>query len=93
MKQNQIIKIIYCINCKWMLRSTWIAQELLSTFENDMIEIILSPSDNTGIFQILLNDEIIWDFKILRKFPQAKELKQIVRDKILPGKNLGHIDN
>ena len=24
---------------------------------------------------------------------KAKELKQIVRDKILPGKNLGHIDN
>ena len=93
MDNQEIIKIIYCIKCKWMLRSTWLAQELLSTFENALTQVILCPSDNTGVFQIYLNDEIIWDFKVLRKFPNAKELKQIVRDKVLPGKNLGHIDN
>lgn len=29
------VSIEYCTGCKWMLRSAWLGQELLSTFEED----------------------------------------------------------
>ncbi|GAL65442.1 Rdx family protein [Jejuia pallidilutea] len=29
MKHN---KIIYCTQCQWLLRATWMSQELLTTF-------------------------------------------------------------
>ena len=41
---------------------------------------------------VKLNNDIIWNRKIDNGFPEAKELKQRVRDKIAPTKNLGHSD-
>lgn len=41
---------------------------------------------------IQLNNERIWDRKVDNGFPEAKELKQRVRDKIAPTKSLGHSD-
>ncbi|PWN38518.1 uncharacterized protein FA14DRAFT_119049 [Meira miltonrushii] len=35
---------------------------------------------------------LLWDRKIKDGFPELKELKQIVRDQIAPGHNLGHSD-
>ena len=35
MEQPQI-EIEYCVKCKWLLRATWISQELLSTFSEDI---------------------------------------------------------
>lgn len=34
-EMNNNVSIEYCTGCKWMLRSTWFAQELLSTFDDD----------------------------------------------------------
>ena len=42
---------------------------------------------------VTLNDsEIIWDRKIEGSFPEAKVLKQRIRDHVNPLKNLGHSD-
>ena len=35
-------------------------------------------------------EEVLWDRKTEGRFPEAKELKQRVRDVIDPGKDLGH---
>lgn len=88
------VQIEYCIGCKWMLRAGWIAQELLSTFEDSIKEVSLRPiRDPAGTFRILLNDEIVlWDRKSAGRFPEAKEVKQCVRDVICPERDLGHSD-
>ncbi|NIP30463.1 MAG: SelT/SelW/SelH family protein [Candidatus Dadabacteria bacterium] len=85
------IEIEYCTQCKWLLRSAWFAQELLSTFENELSEVSLIPG-NGGIFEIRLKDFVLWSREETGKFPEIKELKQIVRDHISPNKDLGHID-
>ena len=36
------IEIRYCVKCRWLLRSTWMAQELLSTFEDELDELFHS---------------------------------------------------
>lgn len=90
--EKPTITIEYCPKCGWLLRSAWMAQELLTTFTNDLREVALRPSEVSGRFQILLNDEMLFDRKIAGHFPEAKELKQIVRDKIDPTRSLGHSD-
>ena len=84
--------IEYCPKCQWLMRSAWMAQELLTTFVNDLQEVSLRPSEVSGRFQVFLNDEIIFDRKREGHFPEAKELKQIVRDIVSPERSLGHSD-
>jgi predicted Rdx family selenoprotein len=36
--------ITYCTGCRWMLRASWCAQELLSTFSEEINSITLIPS-------------------------------------------------
>lgn len=84
------ITISYCVQCNWLLRAAWMAQELLSTFGQDLGEVVLKPATG-GLFQIACDGEVIWDRKT-QGFPDAKTLKQIVRDRIDPGRDLGHLD-
>ncbi|MFT4031794.1 MAG: SelT/SelW/SelH family protein [Siphonobacter sp.] len=82
----------YCAKCGWLLRSAWLAQELLTTFTEELGEVALRPAEITGTFKIYLNEELIFDRKRAGGFPEIKELKQQVRDLIAPGKPLGHSD-
>lgn len=88
-KQN--IEITYCTQCRWLLRAAWMAQELLTTFEADLAGVTLTPG-SSGIFEIKLNQQIIFSRKVAGRFPEAKELKQLVRDVIDPARDLGHSD-
>ncbi len=86
------ITIRYCTLCNWMLRAGWMAQELLSTFGTDLAGGVTLIPDTGGVFQIHCNGVPIWDRKTDGGFPDAKVLKQRVRDQIDPTRNLGHID-
>jgi selenoprotein W-related protein len=85
------VRIIYCSQCNWMLRAAWMAQELLQTFGQDLGEVTLVPGTG-GIYLIHLNGELIWDRKADGGFPEAKVIKQKIRDVIWPDRDLGHVD-
>ena len=68
------------------------AQELLTTFQTDIGEIALVPGTG-GIFEIRVRDELIWSRVERGRFPEMKELKQLVRDRVAPTKELGHSDH
>jgi selenoprotein W-related protein len=85
------IVIAYCTQCQWLLRAAWMAQELLSTFPDDLAEVALAPATG-GLFTIACDGETIWDRKRDGGFPDVKTLKQLVRDRLDPGRDLGHID-
>ena len=76
--QKPRISITYCTQCNWLLRSGWMAQELLHTFADDLGEVALIPGTG-GIFEIHLNGDVIWERKRDGGFPGPKELKQRVR--------------
>jgi selenoprotein W-related protein len=67
------------------------AQELLTTFESCIGEVALIPGAG-GIFEVRLDGETIFSRKQEGRFPESKELKQLVRDRVAPGKDLGHSD-
>ena len=83
------IQIEYCTQCRWLLRAAWMAQELLTTFQDELGEVALLPGKG-GVFEIRVGDELIWSRAIDNGFPDIKELKQRVRDRIAPEKDLGH---
>lgn len=85
------IRILYCTQCNWLLRSAWMAQELLSTFGQDLAGVTLVPGTG-GVFEIRADQELIWERKRDGGFPGPKELKQKVRDIIDPTRDLGHVD-
>ncbi len=93
MMEKPIIEIEYCTKCRWMARASWMAQELLSTFSNEIGGITLIPSSTAGIFEIRCGREIIWARSKKKGMPEIKPLKQKVRDIIAPDKDLGHIDS
>ena len=86
------ITIEYCPKCRWLLRAAYMAQELLTTFEDDLHGVLLQPSEVGGRYSVFVNDELLFDHKREGRFPEIKELKQLVRDKVNPEKSLGHSD-
>lgn len=91
MEPKPRVSITYCTQCRWLLRAAWLAQELLTTFEDDLGEVALQPGTG-GVFEIRLNDELISSRKQEGRFPEAKEIKQRVRDRVAPDRSLGHSD-
>lgn len=85
------VQITYCTQCKWLLRAAWMAQELLTTFADDLAEVALVPATG-GVFRIAVGSETIWNRKVDGGFPEITVLKQLVRDRVAPGRSLGHSD-
>jgi selenoprotein W-related protein len=87
-----MIEITYCRLCGWGLRAGWMAQELLTTFAAEVGSVVLTPNATGGVFEVRVGDEVIWSRKDRGRFPEMKEIKQLVRDRIAPGRSLGHSD-
>ncbi len=74
-----------------MMRAAWLAQEILTTFADEIGEVALQPGKG-GILEIRLEGELIYSRKKENRFPEAKEIKQLIRDRIAPSRDLGHSD-
>ena len=86
------ITIEYCPQCRWMLRAAYMAQEILSTFENDLELVSLKPGQQGGVFRIYFDDTLLFDRAQYGGFPEIKAVKQWIRDQVEPERDLGHID-
>ena len=84
-----IVEIEYCTQCRWLLRAAWLAQELLTTFDADLNAVSLMPGTG-GVFEVRIDGAVLYSRKTEGRFPESKELKQLVRDVIAPERDLGH---
>lgn len=91
MKKTPRVEIEYCTQCRWLLRAAWTAQELLTTFQDEIGELCLQPGTG-GVFEIRIDGSTIWSRAAQGRFPEMKELKQLVRDSVCPERDLGHSD-
>ncbi|KPK38622.1 MAG: hypothetical protein AMJ69_08020 [Gammaproteobacteria bacterium SG8_47] len=85
------IQIEYCTKCGFLLRAAWIAQELLRAFEDELREVSLKPGGG-GNFTVRLDDEVLFSRRERGRFPEAKELKFLVRDAIGSPRRFGHTE-
>ena len=85
------LDITYCRRCRFLPRAAWIAQELLTTFADELGEVALIPGES-GVFEVRLEGDMLFDRAVVGRFPDPKELKQLIRDRIAPERSLGHSD-
>ena len=88
MSAPSTVEIRYCPRCRWLPRAAWLAQELLTTFERGLA-VTLRPGD-AGQLTVTLDGETIFDRKREGRFPEPKELKRAIRDRVDPERDLGH---
>jgi selenoprotein W-related protein len=86
MPRTPRLEIEYCTQCRW---AAWVAQELLTTFQDELGEVALLPGTG-GVFEVRLDGEVVWSRAHEGRFPELKELKQRLRDRVAPGRVLGH---
>ena len=89
MSKKPRVEIRYCPGCRWLMRAGWTAQELLVTFEADLGEVAIKPG-GSGVFEIRVDEDLVWSRKRDGGFPELKVLKQKVRDIVSPDMTLGH---
>ena len=87
------ITIEYCPKCHWLLRAAYMAQEILTTFADEVSAVTLKPSEISGRYIIYADDKKVFDRKEHGGFAEIKEIKQLLRDVVAPGKSLGHTDS
>lgn len=85
------VEIAYCTQCHWLLRAAWMAQELLTTFEQELASLTLLPGTG-GIFEVRVDGAPVWSRADDGGFPDIAELKRRVRDRVAPERPLGHVD-
>jgi uncharacterized protein (TIGR00725 family) len=84
------VRIEYCTRCRWLPRAAWLAQELLTTFEAELAGVTLVPGTG-GVFAVSLDGEPLWN-RSDDGFPDPAAIKRLVRDRVAPGRSLGHSD-
>jgi selenoprotein W-related protein len=84
------VEIEYCTQCRWLPRAAWLAQELLTSFEADLGQVALVPGSE-GVFVVRVDGEVVWDRRA-QGFPEPAAVKRLVRDRVAPGKDLGHTE-
>lgn len=82
------VALTYCTQCRWLTRAAWMAQEILTTFPEET-EVALVPGRG-GVFQVRIDDALVWDRRRDGGFPEITTLKRLVRDVVAPGRALGH---
>jgi selenoprotein W-related protein len=83
------LEIRFCPKCRWYTRATWLAQELFITYPDALLELALVPA-GVGTFEVVADGEVIFSRAATGRFPEPKELKQALRDRFFPERDLGH---
>lgn len=83
------VEITYCTKCRFLLRASWMAQELLTTFGDELGEVALRPSGG-GIFEVTLDGEVIASNREDKQMPDPGQVKRLIRDRTNPDRKIGH---
>ncbi len=83
------VELMYCTKCRFLLRASWMAQELLTTFGDALGEVAIVPGSG-GIFEVTLDGEVIATNRETKQMPDPADVKRTVRDLIDPDRKIGH---
>lgn len=76
---SKILSIEYCIAWTYLPKAVSLAESLLKENKDKIASLILLPSSG-GIFEVKLNDNIIFSKKDLNRFPEEGEVEKLVRE-------------
>lgn len=76
-----ILTIEYCTGWGYLGRAVALTRSILNDYKNDISELKLLPSSG-GVFEISLNDELLFSKKELDRFPEKNEIQDILKNKL-----------
>ena len=81
MAEQPTLSIEYCTQCNFRGRAVWLAQELLAALEQELAGVTLVPGRG-GVFDVRLGGELLFSQKQTGRFPEPRELKDLLRAKL-----------
>lgn len=78
---KKMISIEYCTSWGYISRAVALSEKLLSTYKNNLEMIQIIPSTG-GVFEVKLDNELLFSKKELGRFPEDNEVEMIVLDKM-----------
>lgn len=73
------IRIEYCISWGYVDRAVALAANLLNEHKNKIEEITIIPSSG-GVFELMVNDKLLFSKKELGRFPDNGEAEKLTRE-------------
>lgn len=73
------VKIVYCRPCKYIDRALNLARDILSYYEEADVELV---QGDKGIFDVYINDELIFSRYIEKRFPESEEILKALSRKL-----------
>ena len=73
------ISIEYCAMWNYLPKASSLEVELKNNFPQADISLI---SSGGGVFEISLNDDLIFSKKALNRFPEGEEIKKLIMDRL-----------
>lgn len=78
---KNVMRIEYCTSWAYLARAVALSRNLLKLNEDKISELTLVPSHG-GVFEISLNDELIFSKKELERYPEKEEIENMVSEKL-----------
>ncbi len=78
---KNILSIEYCSAWGYLGRAVALTRSVLNEHKNDISQLTLIPSSG-GVFEIILNEELVFSKKELERFPEKHEAEEIIKNKI-----------
>ncbi len=79
MDKKATVSITYCMVCNFRGRAAWLAQELLQAHERELESVTLIPHEG-GVFEVRINDEMVFSRRRDDRFPEPREVKDKLRE-------------
>lgn len=78
---KRLVGIEYCISWGYLGRAVALAGNLLGEHKDDLKAVSIIPSSG-GVFEVKLDDELIFSKKELGRFPEDNEVEEIIKKKL-----------
>ena len=75
------VRIEYCTSWGYISRAVALANNLLNEHKNNIHELSIIPSSG-GVFEIQVNDKLLFSKKELGRFPEDEEAEKLVREEL-----------
>lgn len=78
---KKIISIEYCTSWGYLPKAVALASNLLDEHKNSLEMVKIIPSSG-GVFEVTLDDKLIFSKKQLGRFPNKDEVEETVRNEV-----------
>lgn len=73
------ITITYCVPCDYSDYALGLTKELIKNYQHNINKLVLKTGSK-GIFDIWVNDEIIFSKKELNRYPEPGEISRMLEE-------------